>query len=290
MPRPRSINFAMNSQSKVRRIPSPDSALDSRSSAAGSVLSLDRYVGHSMKKVKGFLTSLDALTIQALLTYQCEKSIRGDLCEIGVHHGRLFLMLALARRTGERAIAIDLFEDDSYNANTDHAGRDTALFENARRLGIEFSEDEIFKTSSLDIGPSDILARTTGPVRFFSVDGGHLYHHVENDLRLAESTLAGEGVIAIDDFFNIGWVDVSFATYDFLRQTSALMPFAVTPKKLYLAPSAAADNYKAALRKRTDFAHIERVEILGSEVLALQHGLLKRGYDALRNSIARHAF
>jgi hypothetical protein len=33
-------------------------------------------------------------------------------------------MLALARRAGERALAIDLFEDDAINANTQHAGRD----------------------------------------------------------------------------------------------------------------------------------------------------------------------
>lgn len=256
----------------------------------GTSILLDKYVARSMKTVQGFLTTLDARLIATLLSYQDENNITGHLGEIGVHHGRLFLMLALARRAGERALAIDLFEDDADNAKTGHAGRDRALFENARRLGIEFSKDEIFKTSSLDIKPADILARTAGPLRFFSVDGGHLYHHVENDLRLAEQTLTRDGIIAVDDFFNIGWVDISFATYDFLRQTSAVIPFAITSKKLYLAPPAAADNYKAAIRKRTDLAHIEGVKILGSEVLALRQGILKRGYEVLRSSIARHAF
>src|SRR5690242_12416503 len=138
-------------------------------------MSPEKYTDRFMGTVQGYMTSLDARLIAALLKYQDENNIEGHLCEIGVHHGRLFLMLALARRQGERALAIDLFEDDAINSNTRHAGRDRALLANARRLGIELSEEETFKTSSLDVKPSDILARTTGAIRFFSVDGCHLY-------------------------------------------------------------------------------------------------------------------
>lgn len=132
---------------------------------------LDKYVAHSMNTVQGYLPSLDAGVISELLLHQEESNITGHLCEIGVHHGRLFLMLALARRPGERALAIDLFEDDVINAKTQHAGRDRALFRNADRLKIELSEEETFKTSSLEIEAADILARTTGRIRFFSIDG-----------------------------------------------------------------------------------------------------------------------
>lgn len=163
---------------------------------------LDKYVARSMETVQDYLPSLDVRLLGALLAYQEENNITGHLCEIGVHHGRLFLMLALARRAGERALAIDLFEDDAINMNTQHAGRDRALFANAHRFGIKLSEEETFKTSSRDIGANDILARTAGHIRFFSIDGRHLYPAVENDLRLAKRTLTPEGIIAIDDFFN----------------------------------------------------------------------------------------
>ena len=63
-------------------------------------ISLDRYAARSMETVHGYLSSLDAGLIAALLSYQDEKNFRGHLCEIGVHHGRLFLLLALARRAG----------------------------------------------------------------------------------------------------------------------------------------------------------------------------------------------
>jgi hypothetical protein len=247
-------------------------------------LTLEKYVARSMDSVQGYMTSLDARLIAALLSFQEANNIKGHLCEIGVHHGRLFLMLALARGTRERSLAIDLFEDDAINSNTHHAGRNRALFANASRLGIELSEEEIWKTSSLDVKAADILARTTGRVRFFSIDGSHLYGPVENDLRLAECTLTPEGIIAVDDFFIPDWADVSFATYDFLRRTDAIVPFAIT-SKLYLAAPAAAEKYKLALAKRSDLAQISNVQILGRDVLMLRQTLLKRAYELLHSLV-----
>lgn len=251
-------------------------------------ISPEKYVARFIGTVQGYLTSLDARLIAALLRYQDENNIKGHLCEVGVHHGRLFLMLALARRAGERALAIDLFEDDAINENTRHAGRDRALVANARRLGIKLAEEETFKTSSLDIEASDILTRTTGPIRFFSVDGCHLYREVENDLRLAESTLTPDGIIAVDDFFNPNWADVSFATYDFLRQTDKMVPFAITSKLLLAAPEMA-ETYKSALGKRPDLGQVSCVQILGREVLAARQGVIEKGYEAFRGLISRRA-
>jgi hypothetical protein len=236
-----------------------------------------------MEAIQGYLTSQDAKLIAAILLFQNESNFAGNLCEIGVHHGRLFLMLALARRASERALAIDLFEDDAINANTSQAGRGRALSANACRLGIKFSTEEIFKTSSLDIAATDILARTTGPIRFFSIDGSHLYQPVENDLRLAEATMTAEGVIAIDDFFNKDWADATFATYDFLRRTDAWVPFAITNSKLFLATPAMAEKYKSVLYQHDELGHVYRVEILGRGVIALRESLSRRGYDMLRS-------
>lgn len=252
-----------------------------------SLTSVDSYLSRSMSSVSGYLLPLDAEIICALLSYQDEANIRGNLCEIGVHHGKLFLMLALARRTGDRALAIDLFEDDELNAGGRHAGRDRALFEHAKRLGVALSEQETFKISSLDIQPGDILARTGGPIRFFSVDGGHLYQHVANDLVLAEKTLSEDGVIAVDDFFNPGWMDVTFATYDFLRGRSDMVPFAVSSKKLYLARTQIAGKYKTLLRARMSNVVISQAPVLGGEAMWLTRSKLKRGYEVFRSAIAR---
>jgi len=247
---------------------------------------LSKYITRSMDTVEGYLTVLDAQMIAAVLTYQDEHNIAGHMCEIGVHHGRLFLMLALSRRPGERSLAIDLFEDDQINAHTRHAGRNKAIFANADRLGIELSDAEIFKTSSLEVKSEDIVKRTGGKIRFFSVDGSHLYKEVENDLSLAANTLTEDGIIAIDDFFNTNWADVSFATGAFLHKNPGMVPFAIT-SKLYVAAPTAAEKYKAVLRNRSDLGQISVVEILGKEVLSLKPSTFQRGYEILQGLISK---
>lgn len=252
-------------------------------------MSLKKYVTRSMPTVAGYLTRLDADLIAELLTVQDRNDIRGHLCEIGVHHGRLFFLLALARRAGERALAIDLFEDDEMTANTSHAGRDLALFTNARRLGVPLSDEEIFKSSSLDVAATDIHARTAGGIRFFSVDGCHYHRFVENDIRLAAQTITEQGIIAIDDFFNTSWPDVTAATCEFLQSSDALVPFALTSAKLYVAPPAAAERYKAALEHGQQLPNLAIVQFLGRDVITTRHGVFRRGCNTIRGMVANYA-
>lgn len=249
-------------------------------------MSLDRYIARSMRSVVGYLSTLDAQLIATLLSVQDRENIPGHLCEIGVHHGRLFFLLALARRSGERALAIDIFEDDAMTANTSHAGRDRGLFVNADRLGIPLSDDEIVKSSSLDVQPVDIRARTAGGIRFFSVDGCHYRRFVENDVQLAAQTVSGPGIIAIDDFFNIDWPDVTAVTCELLQRTDTLVPFALTRSKLYVAAPAAAERYRSALRQDPRLPKTSTAEFLGREVITARNGAWQRGYDALRGMIS----
>src|SRR4051812_5047922 len=132
---------------------------------------LRSYINSDMHSVAGYLRAIDAEIIAALLEYQAKQSITGSLCEIGVHHGRLFFALALSRNPNERALAIDLFEDDGGNTTSWHSGRNTALAKNAERLRISLANEEIYKTSSLDISAEDVLARSGGRIRFYSIDG-----------------------------------------------------------------------------------------------------------------------
>jgi hypothetical protein len=234
--------------------------------------------------VSGYLRSLDARVIASILGFQADNDILGNLCEIGVHHGRLFFMLALARRSDERSLAIDLFEDDAINSlSFEHRGRDRALFTNARRLGISLSEIEVYKTSSFEVKADDILSRTGGPIRFFSIDGGHSYENLENDLVLAKRTLHEAGIIAVDDFFNRDWPEVTFAIYDFIKDTNELIPFLLSPGKIYLARAGTATTYQFAVRKANPNAKGKFVRFLNHEVYYVYYRLprwaLSRAYD-----------
>jgi hypothetical protein len=245
---------------------------------------LEAYRRFQIFTVSGYLRSLDAGIIASILAFQDDNDILGNLCEIGVHHGRLFFMLALARRTDERSLAIDLFEDDAINSSSyQHRGRDSALFTNAHRLGISLSEAEIYKTSSFEIRADDILSRTGGPIRFFSIDGGHSYENLENDLVLAKSTLHEAGIIVVDDFFNRDWPEVTFAIYDFVKETNEMIPFLLSPGKIYLARAGIATTYQFAVRKANPNAKGKIVRFLNHEVYSVRYGLprwaLSRAYD-----------
>ncbi len=243
-----------------------------------------------MPSVAGYLRTVDARIIASLLAYQEANSIAGNLCEIGVHHGRLFFMLALARQAGERALAVDLFEDDAINYPSHwHRGRDHALVENARRLNIPLQNEEIFKTSSLVINDRDILERAGGPIRLFSVDGGHNYQCVENDLKLATRTISDRGIIVVDDFFNRDWPEVTFATLDFIRGTAEVVPFLLSSGKLFLTTAAMASAYQDAARKANRDMESNVVGFLDHHVYFMRFGYYRRILDLVGDIAKRYA-
>jgi hypothetical protein len=251
---------------------------------------LRSYLRGKIYSINGYLKSLDARLIAALAAWQSGNKIAGGLAEIGVHHGKLFFLLALSRQTGEKSLAIDLFEDDEINAATRYAGRSRALSTHAASLNVTLEPAEVLKADSLTLKSDDILSRI-GTVRMFSVDGGHLYRHVANDLPLVFSTLAPCGMIIVDDFCNSEWPEVTSATYDFVRANEGkIVPAILTGKKLYLAPPGIASEYAefaarfAAGEKQIRAA---QVEIMGRAVPYLTHSLEALLIDGIRSRFSR---
>lgn len=220
---------------------------------------LDAYLQRQIESVPGHFGDIEAAAIDAVGRGQVEQGIGGDLAEIGVHHGKLYFILALLRQAEEKALGIDLFEDDALNDGI-HSGRDTAVFRHAERLGIALSDGEIWKTDSLAI-TSEVLRARTGGVRLFSVDGGHGYTNVANDLRLADDVLTDAGVIMIHDFFGVGWPDVSVAAIHVLTERrERLQPFLITPYKLFVARPAMVERYRAMVASAPQLATMQRSE------------------------------
>lgn len=212
---------------------------------------LHRYLRKGIHTVSGYLTSIDATAIAAIGEFQTAKGVRGGLCELGVHHGRLFFILANLRRAGEKSLAVDLFEDGEGNSDRVHRGRNTAMFRNVKRLGLEISDEEVLIANTLQVKPDEIIGRVGKP-RIVSVDAGHLYDEVQSDLNLSAQVLADEGVIIADDYFNIYWPDVTTATNDFLaKQNGKFSAFLITPGKLYICRTDYLPLYQEFTRKLT---------------------------------------
>ena len=255
----------------------------------GSV-TLNKYLRRDIYSVNGYLKSLDAKLIAEIATCQTSEGISAALAEIGVHHGKLFFILALSRQLGEGALAIDLFEDDDLNKAARFSGRSRAFIKHAERLKIKISSNEIFKGDSLTLEQSNIVSRV-GNVRIFSVDGGHLYHHLAHDLPLAASVLDARGIIIVDDFCNAQWPDVTAATFDFLtNRKDDFTPVIITNNKLYVAHHNMAPFYKKIAQdfsKKHKSVRSEVVEVKKEKLPYLSDALTVRVTDALLSKFSK---
>ena len=88
-----------------------------------------------------------------------------------------------------------------------------------------------------------------GPVRLFSVDGGHTADITASDLALAEASLCPGGIVILDDYFNEAWPGVSEGATRYLGAgTSTLVPVAIGGNKFVFTNSKElAGKYREAL-------------------------------------------
>ena len=202
---------------------------------------LERYRRDGLAEVEGWFEPESAEVIASLLLHQVSRGLTGGIAEIGVHHGRSFLLLANGLTPGEPAVALDVFENQEQNA--DHSGRgDRVRFEANLERWAPSAPVQVVASSSLDVAVSQAQG-VFGRPRMFSVDGGHTAEITRHDLLLAEASIGPGGVVVLDDMLNGHWLGVLTGTASYLLADPRLVPFALSPNKLYLtdSPEAAAD-------------------------------------------------
>jgi hypothetical protein len=191
------------------------------------------YMQNGYKYVEGWYSYLALKTVSELAEFQKQHFISGSICEIGVHHGRSFILLSLLTNSPESSVAYDLFEMQSENIDRSGKGNKEILRKNLQRFNCDLNRIKIVSQNSLSLTPELLLNDTNCAVRIFSIDGGHTSDVVLNDLNLAEKTICKGGIIIIDDFFDEGWPGVAEGTCKHLMQTnSKLIPFAVFDDKV----------------------------------------------------------
>ena len=183
----------------------------------------------NMEKVEGWLDTTAAAVIHRLLRYQANAKIGGNVLEIGVHHGRLFLLLALATKRGERAIAVDIFEDQHLNVSLSGSGDRTILEKNIEHYAPD-SEIEVVKANSKDLGEEFIKSHSGA--RFISIDGDHTREATFSDLVLAERLVTAGGIVALDDIYRPFWSGVTAGLHKYYVNGGKLIPFAMVPNKV----------------------------------------------------------
>jgi hypothetical protein len=207
--------------------------------------SASRYVRKGNFFVDGWLSSDAAITICTLSQRQRELDVAGSVAEIGVHHGKLFILLYLLSHAPEKAVAIDVFEDQHLNVDSSGRGDLRAFRSNIERHA-DSTRLVVHQGTSLAVSGSDVVRMAEGKVRLFSVDGGHTEEITANDLAIADEALEDGGIIVVDDVFNDLFPGVTNGLHRYFACKPNLVPFAVGANKTYFCRPPYADPYKKA--------------------------------------------
>lgn len=227
---------------------------------------VSRYVGRDMADVDGWLYKPDARLIAELGLLQAQRGIGGAVGEIGVHHGKLLILLCLLRQPDEPAFCVDVFDRQDLNTDLSGHGDEAMLRENLRRNLGSLDDVQIFRGASQDLGPDEITD-AVGEVRLLSIDGGHEAQTVAHDMRLADSVLSPRGVAVVDDLFNPRWPGVSDGTREALRKPAVdLVPFALGINKAFFARRDHAGDYAQALRGCLPGLFLKDAQLMGYPV------------------------
>jgi hypothetical protein len=237
---------------------------------------LSAYVSGGSKLPSGWFARVDAEIFRIILERQNENNWAGAVAEIGVHHGRSFIAMCLALQDSEKAYCIDVFEAQHLNKDLSGRGNRVVFQQNLEKYRVDLRRVIVDAKSSQDVRPNDIMA-AVGPVRLFSIDGGHWQKIVESDLKLAESCISEHGVIALDDFQRSEWPEVSAGYFGwYIGRRRPVVPFAIGFNKLYICQEQFAEAYKRALAESSFLSNFLNKEVVfqGAQVPVYQPYLL----------------
>lgn len=198
-----------------------------------SAISVEEYIRSGYRRIPGWMSPESAKLVKAASDVQRLNGTVGSVGEIGVHHGRLFILLCLLSEPGEHAFAIDVFDDQHLNLDRSGSGDRIRFEHNLRRAGVDMTRVTVIQKSSCEVSPQQ-LRSIAGGVRMFSIDGGHTTAITLNDLALAESTLADGGIAILDDVFQPLYPGVTAGLARYLLGGGGLVPFAVSTEKVLL--------------------------------------------------------
>jgi len=197
--------------------------------------SYDKYLGGGFNEVNGWVVKTLPEFMRVL---DVDWNKEGGVAEIGVYMGRFFLLLRNMIDTQEPSYAIDIFEDQHLNSDSNGGRGSSAKFkenlknyDNFAGKGVTLIKGD--STSGKTQAEISALIEP-GSIRYFSIDGGHTKTHTINDLKLAEKYVSDTGIVILDDITHPHWLGVMDGLVEYLRSFPTLIPFAIGHNKLFL--------------------------------------------------------
>jgi len=215
------------------------------------------------ESIQGWFFPIDAALFAAIDEIQSREGIRGNLFEIGVHHGKSAILLGRMLKPDEILGVCDVFDDQSQNVDHSGAGN-LEIFRRNMTVDVR-----LFAKRSDSLTPDD----TTTQCRFIHIDGGHRPVDVINDLRVTKRALLPDGIVAVDDAFNPSWPGVGEGVHRFMaEEPETFVPVIIGGNKAFFARAEGAERYRPWLARIGDFFQsdayaFEMKEWFGREVV-----------------------
>lgn len=240
------------------------------------------------QSVDGWLLDGAAWATYLISEWQTAQRLHGDVAEIGVHHGRYFILLSLLSADEEKAVAIDIFENQELNVDRSGAGDLRQFLENFDKFDGRRSKLIVHKSDSLQLKNRDLLHAERPPMaslrrtfRLFSVDGSHTADHTINDIEVAFSVLRPGGMVIVDDFYNPHWPGVQEGVHALLSERKEICAVGYGENKLFLTTIEDHAVYLDLLRSklRPFYSDSKLISLHGKTALFFSMGDPRRHFD-----------
>ena len=194
-----------------------------------------KFLLYGLESIEGW--GIDANLARLFLNlneYQRQRKTYGNLFEIGVHHGRSAVLLALMSSLGETAVFVDLFDRQDENVDLSGSGN-LQIFKSNLAKWAPGKIALILQENSLNLDFAAVEELKDG-VRFAHIDGAHYRAAVLNDIVKTRSVLIDGGIVVVDDFMHTGFPGVNEACNAYLEENTEnkLEPVAIGMNKLIL--------------------------------------------------------
>jgi hypothetical protein len=197
---------------------------------------VDKFISEIEGRIQGWLFKADTLCLWYIDSLQKANDVRGDLCEIGVYHGKSLLLMANFRRSEEIIYGFDDFGDE----------KDRIARESLELYAYSTEQVQLIAGDTQKLGTEELKATISSPIRFLHVDGGHTYSECMHDLMTFAPLLGKGAVIVVDDYYDREYPGVGSAVNAYCRsnQGRAFRPFLVGQNKLYLCQNSMVAQYQ----------------------------------------------
>ena len=174
-----------------------------------------QYIIEGRESMHGWFERADAELFSAIDFAQRTAGLVGDILEIGCYQGSSAILLEYLRRSNERLVVCDLFQevattlDDFHHRTNSYSDFSRESFE-VNFLRFHKNLPEIIAGSSTTLSSSN-FGRT---FRLIHIDGSHEYDIVRSDLLLAKSLLMPGGFVIFDDIITLHTPGVTAAVWE----------------------------------------------------------------------------